>query len=113
DVSRIVKWENVGVLQASQQPDFAKETQLARVGCRVSEENLQRDFPLVLEVLGEVVSCERALADLMLDVEVAAQRGAERSDRIGWWSELGRIRHPGSAGRLWRNLQQQLFENRN
>ncbi len=63
----VIELENMGVVEAGQDPDLAAKPPRVRRGGDFRPEHLERDRPLVPTVLREVYNCGRAPAELALD----------------------------------------------
>jgi len=68
------------VLQAGGGGDLLHEALGAEHGSQLGPEHLDRDLPLVLEVLGQVYRGHSALAQLPLDAIPVGECGGEASD---------------------------------
>ena len=79
-LARIVEREDVGVLQVGGGPDLLEEPFRANDHGELGLQHLERDLPVVAEVLRQIHRGHAALAQLPLDPVAVGQRGGEPLD---------------------------------
>ena len=89
-VAGVEDGNDVGVLEAGGELDFAEEPIGAERGCESGTQHLQRDEPTVLEIARQVDGRHAASAEFSLNDVPVHQRGAQGGVEIG---------HPGKMDR--------------
>jgi hypothetical protein len=79
----IVQRQDVGMRQLRDDLDLAREAVGTHGRGELGPEDLQRDLPIVLEVVGEVDGCHASLPDLTLDGVGVGERRAHSIDGLG------------------------------
>ncbi len=72
-LTRVVQRQNVGVTQVRRGLDLGQETVGSDDGCEFGLQDLERDFALVLDVVGQVDCRHPALTELGLDAVAAGE----------------------------------------
>ena len=75
--------ENVGVLQAGAEPDLTEEALRAQGGGELGAHDLERDRPVVLQVVGQPDRGHAAAAELALERIAVGQGGLEPFHGVG------------------------------
>ncbi len=73
----IMERENVGMTERGGDVDFAEKPLGAERGRQLRTQDLERDPPVVLEVLGQIDRCHPAPAELALDRVAVREGGAD------------------------------------
>ncbi len=76
-LARVVQREDMGVGQVGGDFDFTEEPFWTERGSEVGPENLDRDLPVVAQVVGQVHRGHAAMAEFALDLVAACQRGSQ------------------------------------
>ena len=71
------------MLQASGDPDLPEESLRAERGGELGAQDLERDGPIVPEVVGEIDGGHAAASELALDAIAIGQGGREEVGRLG------------------------------
>ena len=81
--------EDVRVLQGGDGLDLAEEPLGPDDGGELGAQDLDRDFAVVAEVLGQVDGGHAALAELPLDAVAVGEEALQAGHRLGHWHGLG------------------------
>jgi hypothetical protein len=78
----IEEWKNVRVLEIRRRLDLGQKALRADDGRQLGLQNLEGDFPLVPEVVGQIDGGHAALPELALDPVAAFEGPVEEADGI-------------------------------
>jgi hypothetical protein len=75
--------ENMGMLEIRGRLDLGQEAFRANDRGQLRLQNLERDLPLVLQVIGEIDGGHATLTEFGLDAVAALEGGVQAGDRVG------------------------------
>jgi len=82
-LTRVVEWQDMGMVQAGGDCDLAEEPLGAESGRELGLQNLDGDWAMMLPILGEIDRCHPPAAEFALERIAVSEDGLEASEEIG------------------------------